>query len=151
MTKDGSYMPVKKYILTMTNDLSDLEMLHSFLEGIRERLSVSKKCLFETNLALEEVFSNVLSYGFNNHTDHFIKITITAAQSVLNIRVEDDGKPFNPLEAMEPSLQYDIENCPLGGLGIHLIKNLMDDIHYKRYRNRNVLTMKKESCFQETS
>jgi serine/threonine-protein kinase RsbW len=135
----------------MKNDLSDLEKLHLFLDEIRERVSVSKKCLFETNLALEEVFSNVLSYGFNNHTDHFIKITITAAQSVLNIRVEDDGKPFNPLEAKEPALKHDIENRPLGGLGIHLIKNLMDDIHYKRYRNRNVLTMKKESCFQETS
>ena len=143
-------MPVKKYILTMTNDLSDLEKLHSFLEEIRDRVPVSKKCLFETNLALEEVFSNVLSYGFNNHTEHFLKITISTAQNVLNIRVEDDGKPFNPLEAKEPALQYDIENRPLGGLGIHLIKNLMDDIHYKRYRNRNVLTMKKESCFQET-
>jgi serine/threonine-protein kinase RsbW len=151
MIKDGSSMPVKKYILTLTNDLSDLEKLHSFLEEIRKRLSVSKKCLFETNLALEEVFSNVLSYGFNNHTDHFVKITVTAAQNVLNIRVEDDGKPFNPLEAMAPTLQYDIDKCPLGGLGIHLIKNLMDDIHYKRYRNRNVLTMKKVSCFQETS
>jgi hypothetical protein len=52
MIKDGSSMPViKKYILTSTNDLSDLEKLRSFLEEIRKRLSVSKKCLFETNLA----------------------------------------------------------------------------------------------------
>jgi serine/threonine-protein kinase RsbW len=91
MVKIGSSMPVKKYILILKNDLSDLEKLHSFLDEIRQRLSISKKCLFETNLALEEVFSNVLSYGFNNHTDHFIKITITAAQSVLNIRVLSVG------------------------------------------------------------
>ena len=49
-------MPVKKYILTLKNDLSDLEKLHLFLDEIRQRLSVSKKCLFETNLALEEVY-----------------------------------------------------------------------------------------------
>jgi serine/threonine-protein kinase RsbW len=142
-------MPVKKYILTLKSDLADLEKLHSIVEEILDKLSVSKKCLFETNLALEEIFSNVLSYGFNNHADHFIKITITAVQGVLNIRVEDDGKPFNPVEAKEPTLQYDIENCALGGLGIHLIKHFMNDIRYKRYQNRNVLTLKKEGCFHE--
>jgi len=141
----------EKFILTLKSDLADLEKLRSFLEEIRQRLSVSKRCLFETNLALEEVFSNVLSYGFNNHTDHFIRITVTTAQAVLNIRVEDDGKPFNPLEAKQPTLQYDIENCVPGGLGIHLIKHFMDDIRYKRYQNRNVLSMKKEGCFLEGS
>jgi len=144
-------MTEKKYILTLKNDMANLEKLHSFVEEIREGLSVSKKCQFETNLALEEAFSNVLSYGFDKHTDHFIKITITSAQGVLNIRVEDDGKPFNPLEAKEPILQYDIENCALGGLGIHLIKHFMDDIRYKRYQNKNVLTMKKKGCFHERS
>jgi serine/threonine-protein kinase RsbW len=143
-------MPVKKYILTLKNDLSELEKLHSFLDEIRQSLSISQKCLFETNLVLEEVFSNVLSYGFNNHTDHFIKISITAAQGVLNIRVEDDGKPFNPLKAKEPNLQYDIENCEPGGLGIHLVKHFMNDFRYKRYQNRNTITMKKEGCFIET-
>jgi len=143
-------MPVKKYILTLKNDLSELEKLHSFLDVIRQSLSISQKCLFETNLVLEEVFSNVLSYGFNNHTDHFIKISITAAQGVLNIRVEDDGKPFNPLKAKEPNLQYDIENCEPGGLGIHLVKHFMNDFRYKRYQNRNTITMKKEGCFIET-
>jgi len=142
-------MPVKKYILTLKNDLSELEKLHSFLDEIRQSLSISQKCLFETNLVLEEVFSNVLSYGFNNHTDHFIKISITAAQGVLNIRVEDDGKPFNPLKAKEPNLQYDIENCEPGGLGIHLVKHFMNDFRYKRYQNRNTITMKKEGCFIE--
>ena len=151
MLKNGSSMPAKKYILILKNDLSELEKLHSFLDEIRQRLSVSKKCLFETNLALEEVYSNVLSYGFNNHTDHFIKITVTAAHGVLNILVEDDGKPFNPLKAKEPNLQYDLEKCAPGGLGIHLVKHFMDDIRYKRYQNRNILTMKKEGCFHETS
>lgn len=140
-------MPVKKYILTMKSDLSDLEKLSSFVEEIREGLSFSKKCQFETNLALEEAFSNILSYGFDKHTDHIIKVTITSAQGVLNIRVEDDGEPFNPLEAKEPVLQYDIENCEIGGLGIHLIKHVMGDIRYERYQERNILTMKKEDCF----
>jgi serine/threonine-protein kinase RsbW len=142
-------MPAKKYILTLKSDLADLEKLRSFVEEIREALSVSKKCQFETNLALEEAFSNALSYGFDKRTDRFIKITITTVKGVLNIRIEDDGKPFNPLEAKEPTFQYDIENCEIGGLGIHLIKHVMDDIRYERNQNKNVLTMKKEGCFHE--
>jgi serine/threonine-protein kinase RsbW len=142
-------MPGKKYILTLKNDMANLEKLHSFVEEIQQNQFASKKCLFETNLALEEIFSNVLSYGFNDHADHYITITITTVQGVLNIRIEDDGKPFNPLEAKEPTLQYDIENCALGGLGIHLIKHFMNDIRYKRYQNKNVLTIKKEGCFHE--
>jgi len=64
--KEDTSMP-EKFILTLKRDLADLEKLRSFLDEIRQRLSVSKRCLFETNLALEEVFSNVLSYGFNNY------------------------------------------------------------------------------------
>ena len=144
-------MPLNKYVLTLKIDFAGLEQLHSFLVEIRQRLSISEKCLFETNLALEEVFSNVLSYGVNNQPGHLIKIVIAAAPDALTIRVEDDGKPFNPLESKAPDLEYDLENCAPGGLGIHLIKHLMDDIRYKRHQNRNVLVMKKKGCFRETT
>ena len=144
-----SPMRVKKYILKLKSDLADLEKLSSFMEEIRKELSVSEKCQFNINLALEEAFSNVLSYGFPAHAGRFIKIAITTAHGVLNVRVEDDGKPFNPLNVREPTLQYDIENCGIGGLGIHLIKQVMDDVRYERYRNKNVLTMKKDGCIDE--
>jgi anti-sigma regulatory factor (Ser/Thr protein kinase) len=149
MLSNAASMPIKKFTLTLRNDLSELAKLNSFLEEIQARLSISKKCLLKTNLALEELFSNILSYAFNDDTDHLIKITVTAKQCVLDIRVEDDGKPFNPLEADDPDLRYDIENCPLGGLGIHLVKSFMDDIRYKRNQNRNVLAMRKEYCFDK--
>ena len=60
MLKSGSSMPIKKHILTLKVDFADIDQLHSFLVEIQQRLSISEKCLFETNLALEEVFSNVL-------------------------------------------------------------------------------------------
>jgi serine/threonine-protein kinase RsbW len=146
-----SSMAIEKDILTLKIDFADMEQLHSFLVEIQQRLSISDKCLFETNLALEEVFSNALYYGFNTPSGQFVKIAVTAVQSVLNIRVEDDGKPFNPLEAKAPDLESDLENREPGGLGIHLIKHFMDDIRYERYQGRNVLTMRKKGCFQEKS
>jgi serine/threonine-protein kinase RsbW len=148
MIDHGSSMPMEKNVLTLKIDFADIEQLHSFLVEIQQRLSISDKCLFETNLALEEVFSNVLEYGFTTPSGHFVQIAVTVARNVLNIRVEDDGKPFNPLKAKEPDLEYDLENCAPGGLGIHLIKHFMDDIRYERYQNRNVLTMRKKGCFQ---
>ena len=139
-------MPIKKHILNLKNDLSELDRLHPFLEEIGRGLGVSKKCMFETNLTLEEVFSNIVSYGFNDHADHLIKITVTTPKGSFKICVEDDGRPFNPLKARQPDLPHEVEDCEPGGLGIHLIKHFMDEIRYRRYRNRNVLTMEKKDC-----
>ena len=137
-------MPTEKYTLNLKNDLSELDKLHPFLEEIGQRMSVPKKCLFETNLTLEEVFSNIVSYGFSDRADHLIKITVTIGKGNLTVRVEDDGRPFNPLKAKEPELPDDVEDCKPGGLGIHLIKHFMDEIRYQRHQKRNVLTMTKK-------
>jgi len=136
-------MPIKKHTLNLKNDLSELERLHPFLQEIGQRIGVSKKCIFETNLTLEEVFSNIVSYGFDDHANHVIKIAVTIGKDSFTISVEDDGRPFNPLEAKDPDLPQEVEDCKPGGLGIHLIRHFMDEIRYRRYQNRNVLTMKK--------
>lgn len=136
-------MPIKKHTLMLKSDLSELDRLHPFLEEIGQGISASKKCIFETILTLEEVFSNIISYGFDDPANHVIKITVTTAKGSFTVSVEDDGRPFNPLEAKNPDLPQDVEDCKPGGLGIHLIKHFMDEIRYKRHQNRNVLTMKK--------
>ena len=62
----------------------------------------------------------------------------------LVVKVEDDGREFNPLELPEPDLEQKLEERPIGGLGIHLVRNLMDELDYKRTHNKNILTMKKK-------
>jgi anti-sigma regulatory factor (Ser/Thr protein kinase) len=121
-------MQTEKHTLNLKNDLSELDRLYPFLEEIGQRIGVSKKCIFETNLTLEEVFSNIVSYGFDDHADHLIKITVTIGKDNFKIRIEDDGKPFNPLKAKEPDLPDDVDDCKPGGLGIHLIKHFMDEM-----------------------
>ena len=140
---DMPSMPIRKHILNLKNDLSELDRLHPFLQEIGQRIGVTKRCLFEANLTLEEVFTNIVSYGYDDHEEHQIKITVTTAKDRFTICVEDDGRPFNPLKARQPDLPDDIEGCKPGGLGIHLIRHFMDEIRYKRYQDRNVLTMKK--------
>ena len=106
-------------------------------------MGLSKKCIFEANLALDELFTNIISYGFDDKNEHTIRITISLQNDELVFNIEDDGMPFNPTEAETPDLECTIEECRIGGLGIHLAKNLMDEVCYQRCKDKNILTLKK--------
>ena len=130
--------------LKLKNEMAELEKLHRFMESLGRTLCLSKKCVVETNLALEEVFSNIVAYAYEDRQEGFIKISIIPpVNDALVLRIEDNGRPFNPLEAAEPELVYDLENCGIGGLGIHLVKKLMDHVSYDYREYKNVFEMKK--------
>ena len=136
-------MPKKKYCFTLKRNLSELETLCQQMERLGRRLGLTKKCVFEINLALDELFTNIISYGFEDEDEHEIKVTLTPQNETLCLCIEDDGIPFNPIEVEEPDLECNVESCKIGGLGIHLIRNLVDDICYERCGDKNVLTLKK--------
>ena len=125
------------------NILSELDHLREALESLGRSFRISKKGIFQMNLALEEVFTNIVSYGYKDKAAHWIKITFWQQNGMLNICVEDDGIPFNPLEEEVPDLKCPIEERRIGGLGCHFMRCFMDDVHYKRRGDKNVLTMKK--------
>ena len=127
----------------LRNHLSELATLCEKMEGVGRALGLPRRCLFEINLALDELFTNIISYGFNDHSEHAIQVCIAADNGMLTITVEDDGIPFNPIERAEPRIPATIEDCTIGGLGIYLIKNLMDDVCYRRNHDKNILTLKK--------
>jgi serine/threonine-protein kinase RsbW len=134
-----------KEVLKLRNDMAELDKLHRFIEKLGRKLRLSKKYIVETNLVLEEVVSNIIAYAYRDYQDHFIKISaIPQVNGALVLRVEDSGRPFNPLNVAEPELTYDdLENCNIGGLGIHLVRKLMDDVSYDYRECKNVLEMKK--------
>ena len=137
-------MVKKCYSFELKNDLSELENLCQNCEEIGRSINVSDKSIFEMNLALDELFTNIISYGFNDLREHIIKISITVEGDQLEMRIEDDGIPFNPLESKTPDFQCGIEDCKIGGLGIHLIKKLMDDLQYQRVADKNILVLKRK-------
>lgn len=137
-------MPKKLYAFKLKSDLSELDTLCRQVKRIGRAIGLSPKCLFELNLALDELFTNIISYGYRDEHDHLIDVAITAHDNHLEICIEDDGVPFNPTAVSEPDLPCDIETCKIGGLGIHLIKNLMDEICYQRCRGKNRLTLRKK-------
>ena len=104
---------------------------------------MSDATLFAVNLALEELVTNTISYGFADGSEHSITISLHVDGPDLHVRMEDDAKAFNPLESEGPDLDASLADRPIGGLGIHFVRTKMDDIRYERVGARNVLTMRK--------
>lgn len=130
--------------IKLKNNLRELERLSQMVNEFGEAHRLSPKVLYALNLSLDEILTNVIYYGYDDTNEHHIIIRISLKDEELTAEVEDDGKPFNPLEAAKPDLEKPLEERQVGGLGIHLVMNLMDTVEYKRQGNKNLLVMKKK-------
>lgn len=128
----------------LKNNPSEIQRLSQIVTQFGEVNNLSPKVLFAINLALEEILANIISYGYEDSYEHQINIGAFLEDDELILKVEDDGRPFNPLEAPEPDINKSLEDRQIGGLGIHLVKNLMDGLEYRRKGGKNLLVMKKK-------
>lgn len=127
----------------LKNRLSELDVLCEHLRRFCREAGVSKRRTFELNLALDELFTNIISHGFRDGKDHAVQVTCARIDGVLKITIEDDGIPFNPAAAPDPDLNCAFREREVGGLGIHLIRAYMDRIDYIRKNEKNVLVLTK--------
>lgn len=128
----------------LKNDLKELEILADQVELFGNNIGLERKCIFQINLALDELFTNIVSYGFNDNTPHRIDFTLCYENDLLTITIVDDGKPFNPHTSKEPELDAPVEDRACGGLGIHLCKKMLDQIIYRRSGDKNILVLRKK-------
>ena len=127
----------------LKSNLGELDTLCQELERFGEVAGLSQKCIFELNLALDELFTNIISYAHGEGCLEKVNIRIKNEGDTLVICVEDQGIPFNPVDVAKPDFKCTLNERKIGGLGIHLIKSVMDDIAYQRSGNKNILTLKK--------
>jgi anti-sigma regulatory factor (Ser/Thr protein kinase) len=132
-----------KTAITLRNDLGELERLHAWITDFGISCSLSPRSLHAVNLALEEIVTNVISYAYDDGARHFIDVRLEMHGEEVIAEVEDDGKPFNPLEAPPPDLTTPIEDRAAGGLGIFIARSSVSTLAYVRRGGKNVLTMKK--------
>jgi anti-sigma regulatory factor (Ser/Thr protein kinase) len=130
-----------KIIFELRNDLSELDRLIDHLEEFCQRFSLPMSTVCQLEVAIEDVFVNTVTYGYNDCSEHQINVTIAYRNESIIVELEDDGIPFNPLCAKVPDIRCPIENRETGGLGIYLTKRLIDDIAYERSSNKNHLRM----------
>lgn len=130
--------------LVLVNRLAEIERMSQHIEEFADASGMDRKAVFEANLVLEEIVTNIISYAYDDGAQHEITVNLACEQSVLSITVADDGKAFNPLEQTAPDIDKPLEERKVGGLGIYFVRNLMGEIEYERVNGQNRLRMRKD-------
>ena len=123
-------------------EVSELQKVQSFVLQTLSDLHLDLKLQNQLNIVIEELFVNVASYAYKNGGE--IEIKVEAKNSEISITFIDSGMKFNPLEMDDPNIDAKAEERRIGGLGIFMVKNMMDDVQYKYEENKNILTIVKK-------
>lgn len=135
-----------KHTIVFRNDLSEISRLHDYFVNIGREADIDEATLDSINLAVEEAVVNVISYAYPADSEGTVTIHFDSDDNGHLIRfvISDHGKPFDPTRIDGPDISLPAEERPVGGLGIHLVRSLMDDLAYTRTDDgRNVLTLTK--------
>ena len=127
--------------LTVKTDRDELERIVAAIENLAEEDGWSPDLLFRVNLVLEELSLNIIDYGHDDDTSDF-EIAFMSEGDSLTIEIVDGGRAFDPLnDAPEPDLTAGVAERRVGGLGVHFVRTLMDDVQYERSAGKNRLKM----------
>lgn len=105
----------KELEIKLTNQLSEIERVNQTLTEFGKRYGLAPEIVHDFSLALEEIFTNIVSYGYADDREHEIRVRLSAQPGEVSAEVEDDGQPFNPLEAPEPDMTKPLEERTIGG------------------------------------
>jgi sigma-B regulation protein RsbU (phosphoserine phosphatase) len=122
-------------------DVKELDSLFEYSSTLLEVLDFSKRDIIMINTALEEVFVNVAKYAYEKGGE--VEVTLSNDKNKVTFVFRDSGKPFNPLEKEDPNITASSEEREVGGLGIYMVKNIMDETTYEYKDHHNVLTLVK--------
>jgi anti-sigma regulatory factor (Ser/Thr protein kinase) len=126
--------------LELANELHELAHLHDAAEAFATRAGMPDRRRFDLRLALEEAVSNVIRYAWDDGR-HRIDVLLTYAGSELAAQIADDGLPFNPLDRPPLDPETPLEDRLIGGMGIHTVRQVTDEVAYERQGGRNVLRL----------
>ena len=119
----------------------ELDRVSAAVEELAEREDWPPEMVYRVTLVIEELVVNIINHGHDDGV-HDIEIAMASEPDALTVEIIDDGRPFDPLsDAPEPDLDSLLEDRPVGGLGIHLVRTMMDEVHYRRERDRNHTTL----------
>jgi phosphoserine phosphatase RsbU/P len=129
--------------IKLHNKLSELASANQTVTEFGQQHGLPDSVLHDFNLALGEILTNIISYGYTDSGEHEIAVRLSIEPGEMRVDIEDDGKPFNPLEAPEVDTTSPLEERAVGGLGVHLVRKLTDGLEYRRHEGKNLLVMKK--------
>ena len=130
--------------IEIINKLDEMDNIAAFIEDVGESIGMSPSLVMSLNLALEEAIANVVMYAYpNEEGKHKNILNAVFENGELVFTLIDSGVPFDPTKAPEADITLSAQDRPIGGLGIFLIRKIMNEISYQRVNNENHLIMKK--------
>ena len=131
--------------IVLKNDISELERLHDFIKQIGKENHIKDGLLDEINLAVEEAIVNVIDYAYPDGVEGEAVINVNEENGFIKFVIKDKGKPFDPTQVKEADTTLGVEDREIGGLGIFLVRKIMDNVQYERTADgQNVLTLIKK-------
>lgn len=135
-----------KKVLEIANRMDEMDKVAAFTEEIGEEVGLSVSVIMSINLALEEAVANVVMYAYP-HEEGQHKVTLSAEMNKngeLLFVLSDKGVPFDPTQVPQADVTLSVEDRPIGGLGIFLVRKIMGDVSYERIGDENLLKMRKK-------
>ena len=129
--------------IVLANRMDDLVRLTDAVSAFADAHGLHAHDSFELALVLEEIFTNIVKYAYDTPAGHAIEVALEQRDGVLHVEVSDSGRPFDPRSIPPPDLEADVEHRPIGGLGLHLIRKLTEELAYERRAGINHLSFRK--------
>ena len=131
--------------IQLESRLEEFQRFESAFTDFARFQNFSDEVIYAIQLSVDELFTNIVSYGYDDSETHIVKFVIDVTQEEVRVEIIDDAKPFNPLDdAPDVNLDLSIEERKIGGVGIHLVKSLMSEVTYVRDGDYNRLRLVKK-------
>jgi sigma-B regulation protein RsbU (phosphoserine phosphatase) len=130
--------------IVLTNDIQEVPKLTAFVDAVCETVGFNSTVTMQVNLAIEEAVVNVMNYAYPRGKKGDVTIEAISNDIRLKFVIIDSGTPFDPTVHADVDTTLSAQERPIGGLGIHLVRKIMDSINYERVDNFNVLTLRKK-------
>ena len=128
--------------LCIESKLSSIEKITGFINEHLQSENATKKFCASIDIVIDEIYSNIVKYTKLTEDDKVnVKIEIDGIPKKITLQFIDAGVPYNPLEKINPDTTASLDERNEGGLGIFMVKNIMDEVHYEYKDNKNVLTL----------
>jgi serine phosphatase RsbU (regulator of sigma subunit)/anti-sigma regulatory factor (Ser/Thr protein kinase) len=129
--------------ITIQNRLSEIEQFKHSFNAFSEQNKISTSVRRKMNLVFDELLNNIISYAYSDDDEHDIEIGLKLLENRLMVSIVDDGIPFNPLNVDSPDIGLSLGERKVGGLGIHLVRKVIDKVSYQRRIDKNMVTFVK--------
>ena len=130
--------------IILANDIAEISRLVAFIDEVGEAFSLASDVVFNLNLVLEEAVVNIIHYAYPKEEHQYIYLSAHMYEGSIVFVLTDTGKEFDPTLTPEADITLSADEREIGGLGIFLIRQIMNEVRYERIDGKNILTLEKK-------